>query len=86
MKQNDPQQNAEKRSLLLGLGLDAKEGERRVTVGKNFLLSGGSEDTHSVMQEKAIKFNEELGRRKKRMEDVTPEEFQDIAERIRLHD
>jgi hypothetical protein len=88
MKSDEPQKNSaeDKRAMLLGLGLDGKQGERRLTVGKNFFLTGGSEDTHSVMQEKAIKFNEELDRRKKRLEDVTPQEFQDIAERIRMRE
>jgi hypothetical protein len=73
-----------RRAMLLGLGLDNKEGERRVTLGKNFLLAGGSEDTHALMQEKAVKFNEELDRRKKRLDEISPEEFHDIAEHIRL--
>lgn len=76
--------SAKKRALLLGLGLDKDGGERRVTVGNNFLLAGGSKDTHTLMQEKAIKFNEELARRKKRLEDIGPDEFHDIADRVRL--
>ena len=36
---------AERRALLLGLGFDGEEGEKRVTVGKNFVLAGGSKPT-----------------------------------------
>lgn len=76
---------ADKKALLLGLGLDHQEGERRVTVGKNFLLTGGSKPTHEMMQEKAIKFNEQLDKRRKRLEDISVEEFHEIAEDIDLH-
>ena len=72
------------RSLLLGLGLDNEDGEKRVTVGKNFLLAGGSKPTHELMQEKAIKFNEELDRRKKRLEDIGLDEFHEIANQIEM--
>ena len=75
-----------KQALLLGVGLDNADGERRVTRGKNFLLAGGSKDTHQAMQEKAIKFNEELDRRRKRLDDVGPDEFLDIADRICLRE
>ena len=79
--------NAEprKKALLLGLGLDkdAKD-EKRVTVGKNFLLAGGSKPTHELMQEKAVKFNEELERRNKRLEDIGHDEFLEIAERVKM--
>jgi len=73
-----------KKALLLGLGLDNDDGEKRVTKGKNFLLAGGSKPTHEMMQEKAIKFNEELDRRSKRLEDIGPDEFCEIADRINM--
>ena len=73
-----------KRALLLGLGLDGEDGHTRVTTGENFALIGGSEDTHGQMQEKTIRFNEELARRKKRLADVGPQEFLDIASRARM--
>jgi len=73
-----------KKALLLGVGLDNKDGHTRVTTGKNFHLVGGSEDTHSEMQEKALKFNEELDRRKKRLEDLEFKEFVDIAHKVKM--
>ena len=63
---------------LLGLGLDGHDGHTRITSGKNFKLVGGSKDTHEAMQETAIKVNEELDRRGKRLDDVNPQEFMDI--------
>lgn len=63
---------------LLGLGLDNEDGHTRITRGKNFLLYGGSEETHARMQETTIKVNEQLDRRGKRLEDVSPRELHDI--------
>ena len=52
-------------TILLGMGFDNKDGHVRVTKGKNFALLGGSEETHVEMQEKAIKLNEHLDKRRK---------------------
>jgi len=68
-----------KSAALLGLGLDADDGHTRITRGKNFLLWGGSQETHALMQETAIKLNEDLDRRGKRLEDVSPSELRDIC-------
>jgi len=84
-RQSDRTQ-AKKRALLLGLGFDHEQGEKRITRGKNFILAGGSKRTHEFMQDKAVRFNEELDRRRKKLEDIGPEEFRDIAERIKLHE
>jgi hypothetical protein len=72
------------KSLLLGLGFDNKDGHCRITRGDNFRLYGGSEDTHSLMQEKAIKFNEQLKRKGKTLDEISPVEFRDIAQKIDL--
>ena len=71
-----------KKAWLLGLGLDAKDGHTRVTTGDNFKLVGGSEETHGVMQEKAVKVNEQLKRRGKTLESVSHEEFHEIADKV----
>lgn len=67
-----------KQAALLGLGLDAEDGHTRLTRGKNFVLYGGSEETHGRMQETVIKVNEQLDRRGKRLEDVEMPELADI--------
>ena len=72
------------RKLLLGLGLDSKDGHVRVTKGKNFALFGGSEETHGVMQEKAVKFNEQLDKRHKSLEEINEKEFWEISRTIGL--
>ena len=76
----DSREKAE--ALLLGLGLDNKDGHVRYTKGPNFHLFGGSQETHEEMQEKAVHFNEELKKRDKRLEDIDREEFHDIADTI----
>lgn len=70
--------------MLLGLGFDSKDGHLRITKGDNFHLLGGSEETHEMMQEKAIKFNEQLDKRRKSLEDINEKEFLDISRKIGL--
>jgi hypothetical protein len=72
-----------KAALMLGVGLDS-DGHKRVTTGPNFALLGGSHDTHEAMTEKAIKINEKLAAKGKRLEDVSREEFDDIAHSVGL--
>lgn len=69
---------------MLGVGLDNQDGHTRVTAGANFHLVGGSAETHGVMQEKAIKLNEQLKRRGKTLDSVGREEFHEIADKIGL--
>jgi len=38
------------RATLVGLAFDAEDGHTRLTRGENFVLCGGSQETHSVMQ------------------------------------
>ena len=64
-------------SLLLGVGLDG-DGERRITKGRDFLLVGGSPDTHELMTETMVKTFEELKRRDKKLETVDPRELGEI--------
>lgn len=71
-----------KQAALLGLGLDAEDGQTRLTRGKNFVLYGGSEETHARMQETATKINEHLDRGGRRLEDVSIRELRDICDSI----
>lgn len=68
---------------MLGVGLDS-DGHRRVTTGPNFALVGGSKETHEVMTEKAVKINEKLAAKGKQLEEVSREEFDDIAHSVGL--
>ena len=69
---------------MLGVGLDS-DGHKRVTSGDNFLLAGGSKETHEEMTEKAIKINEKLAAKGKQLGEVTHEEFDEIAHSVGLH-
>ena len=71
------------KALMLGVGLD-NDGHKRVTTGPNFALVGGSKDTHEQMTEKAIKINEKLERKGKTLENVTHDEFDEIAQSVGL--
>lgn len=72
------------RSILLGLGFDCKDGQRRITLNKNYRLYGGSKQTHHMMQEKCVKFTEQLERKGKTLEEISFEEFYEIARKAGL--
>jgi len=72
-----------RKATMLGLGLDS-DGHKRITKGDNFMLIGGTQDTHELMTEKAIKINEKLKARGKQLETVSREEFTDIAHEVGL--
>jgi hypothetical protein len=63
---------------LFGVGLDATDGHHRITRTEDFLLVGGSEETHERMQETAIRFEEALERRGRTLAEA------DVAEVIEL--
>ena len=67
------------KAMLLGMGMDCDDGEVRVTNAESFVLVGGSHDTHECMQDKCIKFNEILGLRGKRIEEIERQELIDLA-------
>jgi hypothetical protein len=62
----------------LGVGLDSEDGHQRITNNENFLLVGGSAETHERMQDVSIYFNEELGKRGKRLRDAEVKEALDL--------
>ena len=72
-----------RKGWMLGVGLDS-DGHKRLTTGPNFILAGGSQETHEVMTEKAIKINEKIAAKGKQLEDVTHDEFDEIAHSVGL--
>lgn len=72
-----------KKAMMLGVGLDS-DGHARVTSGPNFLLVGGSKETHEEMTEKVIKINEKLNAKGKTLDNVSREELDDIAHEVGL--
>ena len=71
--------NEEQRSGLLGIGLDARDGQDRVTQGDDFLLVGGSQETHERLQGLVIRMEEKLKRKGKRIRDLEGAEFEDTV-------
>ena len=80
---NVSKKKPKRKALIVGVGLDS-DGHKRVTTGPNFILAGGSEETHEVMTEKVVKLNEKLTAAGKRLEDVSHEEFDEIAHSVGL--
>jgi len=66
-----------KKTHLLGVGLDT-DGEKRITQADKFSILGGTEETHEVMTETAIKTFEELKKRGKELDDADVAELADI--------
>ena len=62
----------------LGVGLDNQDGHQRLTRSDNFLLVGGSAETHEHMQDVAIYFDEALETRGKRLQDAEVKEVLDL--------
>ena len=79
----DAKKRKKVKGIMLGVGLDS-DGHRRVTTGPNFALVGGKEETHELMTEKVIKINEKLAAKGKQLEEVSSEEFDDIAHSVGL--
>jgi hypothetical protein len=65
----------------LGVGLDNQDGHQRLTRTENFLLFGGSQETHEQLQDVSIRFNESLKERGKRLPDASVEEIVDLLHR-----
>lgn len=73
-----------RKAVMLGLGLDS-DGHKRLTTGPNFLLVGGCDETHQAMTEKVVKINEKLAGKGKQLEQLSREEFEDLAHSVGLH-
>lgn len=67
---------------LIGLGLDGQGGPHRIITGRDFLMVGGSEETHEEMLETVLRLEVELERRGQELGEVPPEDLAEIAWRI----
>ena len=63
---------------IFGVGLDAKDGHKRITQAERFSIVGGSEETHNKMSETVIKTFETLSRRGKNIDEVNKIELAEI--------
>jgi hypothetical protein len=62
----------------LGVGLDNQDGHKRITRSEEFLLVGGSADTHEQMQDTVIRFGEALRRKGQSLRETSAEEAFDL--------
>ena len=69
---------SKKDAALLGVGLDNKDGHKRITTGEQFAVLGGSEETHGRMTETVVKTFEELKHRRKHLAEIEPTELAEI--------
>ena len=65
-------------AALLGLAFDANDGHSRITRGPNFLLAGGSEETHGLLRETILRVNARLDERGLELADVSADELRDL--------
>ncbi|MEM8867066.1 MAG: hypothetical protein AAGC73_02250 [Verrucomicrobiota bacterium] len=72
-----------KKSHLIGVGLDNKDGHKRVTQAAQFSVVGGSSETHDTMTETLVKTFETLDRRGKHLATIEKKELVDIIENSR---
>ena len=77
-REKQPGEERDRITGMLGLGFDNDDGQVRLTRGENYSLLGGSRQTHEMMQETAVKVNEGLEKRGKRLQDASREEFLDV--------
>ena len=63
---------------LIGVGLDNNDEHKRITRSEEFLLIGGSQETHENMQHIAMRFSESLKSLGKTLPEATVEEVVDL--------
>lgn len=66
---------------LLGIGLDGKDGHRRLTRSDQFSIVGGSEETHDRMTETLVKTCEDLSRKGKSLDEADKKELSELIDR-----
>ena len=66
----------------VGVALDNEDDHQRLTKAENFLLVGGSSETHEQMQETAIRFNEKLQATGKPLSETSLQEAMDILREV----
>lgn len=69
--------------MLLGFGLDGDGEHKRVTRAPNFLLFGGTKETHELLQQTALKFNEKVDERGKALPEINARELSEITHELR---
>lgn len=71
--------------ILLGVGLDS-DGHTRATSGDDFVLLGGTDETHGRMQEHVERFQKTLGKMGTDLQRASREQMREAAEESGLVD
>jgi hypothetical protein len=72
--------------LLMGLGLDRDpEGHAHITKGEDFLLMGGSSETHEAMQDHVERFNHSLKKLGTSFQHASEAEMREAMERAGIN-
>lgn len=80
MANNSPRKRRRKARItgILGVGLDGRDGQKRITRTEQMILLGGSRETHERMQETAIRFSEALERTGKTLPELSVRKAVDL--------
>jgi hypothetical protein len=80
MAKNSPRKAKPKKHVqgILGVGLDNRDGEKRITRSEEMVIVGGSKETHEKMQETAIKLSENIERTGKKMQELPVKQVIDL--------
>ncbi len=71
--------------ILMGIGLD-KDGHARVTKGEEYVLLGGTEDTHGKMQDGVERFRDTLQKMGTNLQRATRDQMHEAAHESGLAD
>ena len=78
MSRSNSPQSKSAQAHLIGVGLDHKDGHKRITQAERFAIIGGSQETHERMTETVLKTFETLDRKGKTLDTVERQELKDI--------
>lgn len=72
------EKQSRRQAHLLGLGLDNKDGHKRLTRADDFSVVGGSAETHEKMTETLIRTCEDLKKKGRTLHEAEPTEVRDL--------
>lgn len=78
MDESEKKRQRAGKTFLLGIGLDEKSGQKRITRAERFSVVGGSEETHEKITETFLKTCENLKRKGRDLDDADPREISDL--------
>ncbi|MDX2109133.1 MAG: hypothetical protein SFY80_02720 [Verrucomicrobiota bacterium] len=77
--------NSNNKAALLGIGLDNKDGHKRITTAEQFAVVGGSAETHERMTETLIKTFEVIKQSGTALEETHPAKLAEIIQKSTPH-